>query len=258
MSCSNIIKLHSLRTQRVLVGPHRTGRSPGFTAFPGRTGDQPIYDPGEIADRESGEPVQAVGWVAEAQDIVNQARSMAEVILDESRNKSDEVRQLAHQEGYQAGYSEGMVAARSDILEHSKRIGELARNAVVDSAGILGSLEEGIVDLALAIGEKIVNRRLAEDRSLVLSMVKGALEYVDVMDVIRVRVNPEDLEVLRSHWEESQGNSTAKQIELAADAGVEVGGCIIDTRSSVVDAQIRTKLDEIEKAFRSELNSSTR
>ena len=93
---------------------------------------------------------------------------------------------------------------------------------------------------------------------MVMSMVKGALEYVDLVDVIRVRVNPDDFDVLRTYWEDSKGSAGARDIELSADPSVQLGGCIIDTKGSIVDAQIGTKLAEIERAFLSDLNASSR
>ena len=259
MSYSNIIKFHNMRPQRVLVGQGST-RVASASALERYHDDQ---NAGTLFDREGAtaeavERARALPWMGEAEDILRIARAEAKAILDEANSKAEEFLLRGREEGYQKGYVEGLAAARTDVLDDVRRIAELARNVAVDMSWILSTSEEAVVELALSIAEKVVHKRLTEDRDLVVSMVKGALEYVDLMDVIRVRVNPEDLEILRSYWEDGQIGAGSKNIELTADPSVEVGGCIIDTNSSVVDAQIETKLAEIEKAFHSELEANAR
>ncbi|MCL5264142.1 MAG: FliH/SctL family protein [Chloroflexi bacterium] len=259
MSYSNIIKLHNLRPQKVLVGQGVT-RGVAATAVARRNDDRGAASPlcGEEGPSGLAEQTRALPWTGEAEDVLRIAQAEAKAILDEANDRADEILLQAREEGYQKGYVDGLAAARTNVLDDVRRIGELARNVAVDMSWILSTSEEAVVELALSIAEKVVHKRLAEDRSLVVSMVNGALQYVDIMDVIRVRVNPEDLEILRSYWEEGQIGAPGKNIELASDPSVQVGGCIIETNSSVVDAQIETRLAEIEKAFHAELEASAR
>lgn len=204
---------------------------------------------------QAGRPEVDIG-AKNVREILARAQAEGETIVRNAEAEAENVRQQAYEEGFEAGHTDGTVAARAEALEHIKRIGELARNAAVDIPCILRNMEEALIGLALTIAEKIVYRRLAEDRILVVSMVKGALDSADVMEVMRVRVNPEEIETLRPYWEEQQWGDG--RIDLVADPSVQLGGCIIDTRSSVMDAQIDTKLAEIDRALRAELDASAR
>ncbi|MDA8186941.1 MAG: FliH/SctL family protein [Dehalococcoidales bacterium] len=259
MSYSSIIKLHKLRSQKVMVGPPPPSKK--ATTYVTRQ-DQTCQTGASHLEHDDApgleERTQTLPWTGEAEDVLRIAQAEAKAILDEANDRADEILLQAREEGYQKGYVDGLAAARTNVLDDVRRIGELARNVAVDMSWILSTSEEAVVELALSIAEKVVHKRLAEDRSLVVSMVNGALQYVDIMDVIRVRVNPEDLEILRSYWEEGQIGAPGKNIELASDPSVQVGGCIIETNSSVVDAQIETRLAEIEKAFHAELEASAR
>ena len=186
------------------------------------------------------------------------ARAEAEMILGEASSKAEEVRLQAYDEGYQEGHNDGLDEARTAASEHMKRITDLAESVAADMTRIMNNAEEGVVRLALAVAEKIVLKSLSEDRAIIVGMVKWALEQVDPMEVLRVRVNPEDYDMLRSYWEDGQIGSGGGKFELTPDPRVQVGGCVIDTSKSVLDAQIGTKLAQIEQVFRSQLDACAR
>ncbi len=253
MSYSNIIKLHNLRAQKTVVGRGSAGRRPG-AGFPLKD-EEGTHSPGEsgIAGHH-----QTIAWNADPQDLLRMARAEAETILLEASSKAEEVRLQAYDEGYHKGQTDGLDEARATASEHTHRIAELAETVATDMTRILNNSEEGIVSLALAVAEKIVLKSLEEDRALVVAMVKWALEQVDLVDVLRIRINPEDYEILRAYWENGQIVSGGGKFDLTPDPRVQIGGCIIDTNKSVVDAQIGTKLAEIEQAFRSQMDASAR
>lgn len=201
---------------------------------------------------------EAMAWTADPRELLKMARAEAEMILSEASSKAEEVRLQAYDEGYQKGHADGLDEARAAAAEHMNRITDLAESVAADMTRIMNNAEEGVVRLALAVAEKIVLKSLSEDRPIVVGMVRWALEQVDPMEVLRVRVNPEDYDMLRSYWEDGQIGSGGGKFELMPDARVQVGGCIIDTNKSVLDAQIGTKLAEIEQVFRSQLDASSR
>ncbi len=242
MSYSNIIKLHKIEGKTVVGQNSREIESDNG------------YGRGS---KKTAAGHQAITWASDPQDLLKMARAEAEAILSEASSKAEEVRLQAYEEGYQKGRTEGLGEAKVEALEHTTRIAVLAESVAADTAKIFAHAEEGIIRLSLAIAEKIVLKSLAEDRSLVVAMVKWALEQVDIVEVIRVRVNPEDYDIIRPYWENGQLGSAGKY-ELMQDSKVQVGGCIIDANKSVVDAQIGTKLGEIEQSFRSHLEACAR
>jgi len=254
MSCSNIIKLHTLQPQRVIIRAEITGaKSESGSGRPGPSQNRSLaYQQNGSAGFADHPQVELA--LSQAQEIVNRAKADAEAIIEEANEKAKQVMV----EGYEKGYAEGMATARADALKDIQRIAELAANAAADMSRITLASEEGIVELALSIAEKIVGKSLAEDRTVLVAMVKDVLERLETMDVLRVRVNPEDLEILRPFWEEGVITQTGRGIDLVADPRVQMGGCIIDTSTSVVDAQIKTKLAEIERSFRPDLDVDER
>lgn len=157
----------------------------------------------------------------------------------------------ARQEAEAAGYSEGYARGQSEgerlYREHVDRLAQLMTRANHDLQTTLHELEPEIVELALTIAGRIVERELSLDREIVVDTVRSAIEAVGQLLVVRVRVHPDDYDVVAQAW---SALATAKKdvpAELVADPKVQSGGCVVDTTTGFVDAQRNTRFDEIRK-----------
>ncbi|MGZ4030863.1 MAG: FliH/SctL family protein, partial [Tumebacillaceae bacterium] len=90
----------------------------------------------------------------------------------------------------------------------------------------------------------------ATDRSWVLDVVREALEEINDVGKIEVRVHPEDFELVNQNREglrkEVPGQS---EVLVLPDRGVQAGGCVVHTAFGNIDARIDTQLDEVRKAL---------
>ena len=86
--------------------------------------------------------------------------------------------------------------------------------------------------------------------STVVNVVAKAIEHANTGDVLTIRVNPREVELLRDYWAEALGdNPGSRRWEILADRRVKPGGCVIDTKAGSVDARIDTQLVQIKYAF---------
>ena len=68
--------------------------------------------------------------------------------------------------------------------------------------------------------------------------------------MLRIRVNPEDRELVDARLVERVGEAAASW-EVTTDGAITVGGCIVDTECGEVDARLDAQLEEIARVFRS-------
>ncbi len=90
-------------------------------------------------------------------------------------------------------------------------------------------------------------------------MIKVALSYVSDARKMRVRVNPEDLGILRQSmptWLDCQSDSAAT--ELIGDPAIERGGFMIESDAGVIDARLGQQFQEIERSFFGQNNYENR
>jgi len=107
-----------------------------------------------------------------------------------------------------------------------------------------------IVELAMAIAERVVRRAASADRGIAERAVAEALTHVHGRERVRVRLSPGDLESVRKlDMEAAAGFASIDHLELVEDADVEVGGCIVETETGSLDGRIETQLAEIEHAL---------
>jgi flagellar biosynthesis/type III secretory pathway protein FliH len=85
---------------------------------------------------------------------------------------------------------------------------------------------------------------------LAVNVIRAALEEMDARTAVRIRVSPDDEELLRRRWVQVVPPGVgADRIELQADERVQSGGAVIETTHGQVDAQLETKLAQLGNAL---------
>lgn len=177
-----------------------------------------------------------------------------------------EARQAARDQGYAAGYAQGIRAAeaitRAQREEQVLRAAEAeaaraaeqrcalqalraAENALTArSAPVLAEAKDTLVQAALLLAERIIGRTL-EDRELAS---RAALERATASDeapaVRRVRMNPQDLALLGENIIEGTG------IALVPDVQLQRGDAIAEFEEGFLDARIASALQRASAALR--------
>lgn len=177
---------------------------------------------------------------SEAQDIRDKAESEAQKLLEEARLEADKLREEARQEGYEAGRSEGVSELTEMVATGSARYKQVEEQLTSQLTGV-----------AIAIARKILGKELELDPKLVVKIVQNALsEKARQRQEISLRVNPEDLEIIRENKAQLlEVLSRAKEISIREDSDVERYGVIIETDAGTIDAQLDSQLAIFERVL---------
>jgi flagellar biosynthesis/type III secretory pathway protein FliH len=152
--------------------------------------------------------------------------------------------------GYEQGHAAGMAAVEEAMAESANRFAELVANVHENHAAFFRAAERQVVDLALQIAQKVVERELENMPDLAVNVIRAALEEMDARTAVRVRVNPDDAELLRRRWTQVVPLSVGPdRVELQPDERVSSGGAIIETTHGQVDAQLESKLAQLGNAL---------
>jgi flagellar assembly protein FliH len=165
-----------------------------------------------------------------------------------------ELEEAARVQGYQIGFDEGhqagMAAAEAAMAPMLKRLNALLNGIHESNTTFYRAAERQVVDLALQIAQKVVEREVENMPDLAVSVIRAALEEMDARTAIRVRVNPDDAELLQRRWTQVVPPGIgADRIELQPDERIQTGGGIIETTHGQVDAQLSTKLEQLGNAL---------
>lgn len=148
--------------------------------------------------------------------------------------------------GFEDGKKIGIDEGRESVLSAIESFKNVA-TALTDQRNTLAQdLDKMIIELSVSIAERIVKREISLDKTIIQKTIQDALKYIDDHERIVIRVNPEDWQSIKSYEDEIRAfTHELKVLQIQEDDHVEAGGCVIESNTGMMDAQIRTQLEEI-------------
>lgn len=207
------------KPMRVLKSPDGTGQAL-----------RALFEPPErrLVKREVLDRVQ------HAQQALAEAQAEADQIIEQAKAQAQQLLKEAHQQGIEQGQREA--------LEHLGR-------ARAEYDRLLRAQEQDMLDLALGIAQRVINRAVALDPSVIRDVVAQTLEQVRHKRQILVLLNPEDLRRLEPDRAALQGVVEGASLYLDEDPQISPGGCVIETESGRIDARLEVQLAAIRAAL---------
>ena len=136
----------------------------------------------------------------------------------------------------------GLEAAWLELHDHLLAARERRDTALVE-------VEADVLRLSIKIAEKIIGHEIARDQSTLTAIVSTALRNARQHEMLTVRVNPADFSLLQTQREQLDPSGRARFLDLVADPRVAHGGCLIESESGTIDAQLDTQLRVLERAL---------
>jgi flagellar assembly protein FliH len=107
-------------------------------------------------------------------------------------------------------------------------------------------VEGEVVQLALAIARKILQREAELDPTLLTALVRIALERMQCGSVVRIRVAAEDADLWRRCGD---ANGDSSRWEIASDETLNRGECIVETELGTASFGFEAQLRDVEESF---------
>jgi len=150
-------------------------------------------------------------------------------------------------DGEQAGYERGIQKIEPLINSINEALIQL--NAIRKET--YHQIEKEVVELSLAIAQKIICREIATDQETVLGITRQALAKVDDPGKITIKMNPSDLQFINeTKYQLSELTADLNSVEFEAEESIQSGGCIIETELGEIDARIEKQLQAVAESFR--------
>lgn len=165
---------------------------------------------------------------------VQREREQAEENARTVSNILKQVRQEAYDDGFRAGYEDGMKQAHIQTETEREQLVQLAGNFQQALSMQDVAVAESVMTLALELAKAMLKTKLQADPQSIIPVVLDAMHYLpQVKQPARLIVHPEDAKVLRVHI----GDQIREQgWQLIEDSQVERGGCLVETADNQIDA----------------------
>jgi flagellar assembly protein FliH len=227
------------------------------------TGDEVLLE-----EPTADEPVRQpkVDWEAirsEARGVIDRAAQGGEAMLRDAALRARELVANAQDrcgtieaEARARGQAEGSAAGRTAVeAEFAQSVASL--QSVIDEARvqrqkIVESAEPELVKLAMSIAERIVHEQISLDPNVVLENVRQALTRLVGREVVTLRVNPADLDLIRAHRDTIATANDVEHLRVVEDQRVDRGGVVVETDAGTIDAKVSTQIREARRTLLAE------
>jgi flagellar assembly protein FliH len=195
------------------------------------------------------EPLLADAGGTRGGDPVSESERRLADALEELQRRYDAL-ERRHQAELQAAEARGAAAAEERVTAAVEQLAALAASLEAQYEEIYRQADETVVRLATAIARRILGEAVQLDAEVVMTTVRRALLHTAAAQRVAVLVNPSDLQLVEQHAAEWRAVvPQARQLRLQADARVERGGCVVETESGQVSAELEEQLRTLEAAL---------
>ncbi len=184
---------------------------------------------------------------AEADEIIESAREQADQIVIDARSQADDVRAQAHEEGFEAGREEGIQAGNEEVARIREEIESQRTQLEQEYENLVAELEPKFVRVMCDLMEKLTGVVIEEQQDLIMHLIKAGMEDVrKTAERIIVRISPEDAPVVEQRKKELLDLvPESVTLDIMPQDGMEKNDCIIETDNQMLDAGIKTQLDNM-------------
>ena len=212
-------------------------------------------------------PVQYAQLQAEL--ILKQAREEAEQILVDARaaakREQEEIRAGARDEGYRVGYAEGTAKAMEDAVRdreiQAERLeGEVAaflEKASLAREEMLAQSQEELLDLVIAVAEKVVRVSLKSSADVIVRMIQTATERMKRQEWVHIYISGCDARGAAqiSPALTSTLGALSQHVKVVPMGDGEDGTCIVETPEEIIDASVSTQMSTIRDILHEQLGA---
>jgi flagellar assembly protein FliH len=149
----------------------------------------------------------------------------------------------AFAKGYAQGERAGADAAAVRSEAMLRRLAGTIEEIQGLRAEIVQKTERQVVQLALAISQRVINREISLDRDLLVAMARVALDRLADTPSATIRLHPEDYSAAMARQTPRQLG--AGSVRMVADAAVTRGGCLVQSEFGLVDVSAAAQLHEL-------------
>ena len=147
------------------------------------------------------------------------------------------------QEGYQEGYRDGLVALegfkKSYATQTAARVGQLLESFDAQLAALEDEMAQALARATVLLARQVLRDELRTNPQHVAAVAREAVAaMVTSARQIVVRVHPDDLALV----DEGAGDALrGRGARLLGDAGMQRGGCHVESDAGTVDATITAR-----------------
>ena len=187
-------------------------------------------------------------------ELEKKAAEMAEALISDRIGQieaaSREQCERAHRSGFEEGKALGLQIGRKEIQPVLESLQGILKEISAKRDHLIRDAESTVLRLSLAVARKIIKAEIKQNPDLILNIVREAIKHVSDRSGLVVRMHPDDGRNVEGFRDQLLNSFNGIQtLEIEQDSQIAPGGCIVETNTGTIDAQLDVQLEEIERAL---------
>jgi len=185
------------------------------------------------------------GAMDERDQILSEANEQAAAIADQAKNEG-------YLEGFSKGFEEAVQEFKDENTPKAVMIADLLEGLSDHHTQLVRQSEDDLVDLALAVAQKIVGKAVETDPAIIAQMLHGIIDENKREEYIKITLSP-DLTAIKAKAGKDVRSLLEKlgaNVSVVNDPAAPKDSIMMETPKGVVDVSIQTQLDNLSAVIR--------
>jgi len=182
--------------------------------------------------------------------VIAEAHAEALTCVEAAKSRAARIHAEAHERGAEEAHRAAQEQHERLAADVRSRLEALVDEITQEREQFFSRVEPEIATLAVSVAEKVVAQEISTQPEIVLNLVRNSMKRMKERESLRVRLNPDDLEMVRAARDDLIGAvDGVRGLDLVEDRRVGRGGCVVESRNGNLDARIKTQLAKMERVI---------
>ncbi len=184
----------------------------------------------------------------EKNDILAKAEAEAEELVQQATQQAEQIKTMAHSEGFDAGKQEGLAAAEEQLQQIEEELRQSVEQELDQIRQQRQQMEPFFADLTAKLVKKLTGQVCAENKEVILHLIQNAEDTLDRPKQVILRVSGEDMAVVSGHKAELKEQLPEQtEFDVLEDASLSANQCIIETEDKMIDCSLDVQLQNLQE-----------
>ena len=177
-------------------------------------------------------------------DARKSAKGSSNVKTPVTAQELEEIRKAAYQEGLAQGLEEGRKEAQKEQQNITHQLNIILNQCQQLASNFDEKVCEDLVTMTISIAKQVIRRELSIDPEQIMAVIREAINCLpSSTEKLILKLHPEDAVLVREIYQLDE--ELERTWKIFEDPGMQRGGCIINSQSSVVNADLDNRIATI-------------
>ncbi len=151
-------------------------------------------------------------------------------------------------EAYEAGIKQGLKQAQADFGSAQTALTLLCDQLSSIRETILKNSKDEMVELVIALSEKIIRHSVTEQNQTIVDTVETAIHQAVKSSEFYIYIHPDDMSIIQDRTQTFiSGLNGLDNIVVKPDSSIERGGCRVESDNCTVDATVSSQFKVLQE-----------